>query len=146
MNLYDTERKSGLREEKLNYYAWQWNKFERYFKLLSIWMEKLEDGQEIKNFFESNKYKRIAIYGYTVFCRHIIKQLQGTDIEVVCIIDKNGSIEVDEDVPLVAKEDFNETVDVIIVTIILSFDKVQKELSVKSDSPVKSLEELISCI
>lgn len=146
MSLYDTERKSELREKKINDYARQWNKFEGYFKLLSIWMGKLEDGHEIKSFFENNKYKRIAIYGYTVFCKHIIKQLQGTDIEVVCIIDRNGSIEVDEDVPLVSKEDFHETVDVIIVTIIRSFDKIQKELAGKSNSPVKSLEELISCI
>ena len=59
------------------------------FHLFDKWMYNLRLGKKIDKFFTDNMCKKIAIYGMGVIGRQIFSELKGTEVEVICGIDRN---------------------------------------------------------
>lgn len=106
------------------------------------WLALLQAGKTVKKYFDKYYIKRIAIYGYAEYANHLINELQGTDIEVVCLIDKRD-IYPYAGIPVKHPEDEWESVDIIVVTAIIQYEHIKRYLSSKTKCPIVSLEEVL---
>lgn len=59
-----------------------------YLRTLHRWMSLREQGKTILDFFNGNDIKKIVIYGYSIFAKHLICELSNSGVDICCIIDK----------------------------------------------------------
>lgn len=72
----------------------------------------------------------------------LVKELQGTNIEIAVGIDKNAN-SMTSSIKLVTIENFEDIVDAVIVTPIAFFDSIADSLEKKIDCPVVSIEDVV---
>lgn len=100
-------------------------KFETYLNTLDQWMELREKDISLIPYFNKNNYKRIAIYGYGIFARHLINELQTSTIDIVGVVDKQKD-KIRCEMPVMFPEDKLENIDVLVVTSFYFFKEIQK--------------------
>lgn len=108
------------------------NKYEEMLVLMDRWIDNLQCGKSVVPFFQKKNYKRIAVYGTSWLSRRLQKELEGTDIIVELVFDKN-SIE--------SIKDYD--VDVIVVTSLYYFYEIQMELEKLTDIPIISIGKIV---
>lgn len=118
------------------------NKMSEFYKLLIDWLTLKQDGQSLIGYFEKNNYRTVAIYGMKELGERLVAELADSTIEVKYVIDKNaGEIYCNYDV--LTPDDVLPEVDVIVVTAVTFFDEIEKNLSLKVNYPIISLEDAI---
>lgn len=112
------------------------------FLMMNQWVKIKQEGKNLAEYFISNGYKKIAIYGMSYAGETLASELKDSDIMVAYGIDKNAS-SVYSDLEVVSMEDSLQEVDAIVVTAITFFDEIEEQLSQKTDCPVISLEDIL---
>jgi len=97
------------------------------FRIMNQWVKLKQEGKILSEYFRRNSYRRIAIYGIGYIGETLIEELRNSDIEVVCGIDKNAEA-VYADINIFPINKFSEIVDVIVVTVIGSFEEIMIDL------------------
>lgn len=93
------------------------------------WVTILSENKDLMEVFADHGYKTIAIYGYGHLGRLLEKTLKGSDVRVLCIMDRKFSeragyfLSADADIP---------KVDAIIVTSAYYFTEIKAMLSEKA--------------
>ena len=111
-------------------------------RVFNAWMALKQCNHSLCTFFERNNYHEIAIYGMHYLGERLQDELQGTDIVIKYVIDRNAN-NIHVGVKAVQPEDELEDVDAIIVTPIFYFEEIRRKLSAKVRCPVISLEDVI---
>lgn len=106
------------------------------------WLRVRQGGKTLVEYFEKQGYKTVAIYGMKELGERLYDELQGSDIMVEYIIDKNADA-IYADVDVITPEEELKAVDVIVVTAIYYFDEIEEMLSDKVDYPIVSLEDIL---
>lgn len=106
------------------------------------WLRVRQEGKTLVEYFEKQGYKTVAIYGMKELGERLYDELQGSDITVKYIIDKNADL-IYADVDVITPDEELEPVDVIVVTAIYFFDEIEEMLSEKVDYPIVSLEDIL---
>lgn len=117
-------------------------KVHKLYMAFDQWLRVRQEGKTLVEYFEKQNYKNIAIYGMKELGERLYDELQGSDITVCYIIDKNADT-IYSDVDVVLPESDLEPVDVIVVTAIYYFDEIEEILSNKVDCPIVSLEDVL---
>lgn len=63
--------------------------FEEFYHIFDQWITLYENGIGIDSIFRKHGLHKVAIYGMGTMAIHMIRELENTDVCVVCIIDKN---------------------------------------------------------
>ncbi|MCI8295698.1 MAG: hypothetical protein HFG22_07415 [Lachnospiraceae bacterium] len=127
------------------YVALTEDKEEKFFLLsrtLDRWFMSKQRGRLVYKTLSENGYHDIAIYGIGYLGERLLDELNGTDINVKYVIDRNAN-NIDRDIKIVRPEDGLEAVDAIIVTPVLYYHEIKKKLSEKIDLPIISIENII---
>ena len=117
-------------------------KFEAFYRLLVAWVEMKQEGKNLAEFFVYNNIRTIAVYGMKELGERLVRELEGTDIEIKYVIDQNvDSIETN----LIKKmpEDELPEVDAIVITAIYFYQDIEEKLSKKVDYQIISLEDVV---
>lgn len=109
---------------------------------LNQWLIIKQQKKSIKPFFDEHKYQKIAIYGMSYLGERLYDDLKPLGIEVVYAVDRNA-INLYAEVPIYEPSDNLPEVDAIIVTSTFFFDEIQRELALKVDFPIISLEDIL---
>ena len=112
------------------------------FLLMNQWVKVKQEGKNLASYFETNGYKKIAIYGMSYMGETLIDELKETDIEVAYGIDKNAD-GIYADIDIVSAEDELQNVDAVVVTAITYFNEIEDMLKEKIDCPIISLEDVL---
>lgn len=112
------------------------------YLMMNEWVHVRQDGKSIVDYFEKQEYKKIAIYGMNYVGETLLRELQGSEIEVMYAIDKNADA-IYADVDVVKPDSELAEVDVIVVTPITFFDEIEEMLSEKINCPIVSLEDIL---
>lgn len=120
------------------------DKFRCYYNVLNQWLVVKQHKKSLSEYFESNQYKSVAIYGMGELGNRLYDELKETDIVVKYAIDKEPET-VYSELEIFSKEDLVncEAVDVVIVTAVFAFDEIERELKEIISYPVKSLEDVV---
>lgn len=111
-------------------------------RAFNAWMTLRQQNHSLYPFFERNNYHEIAVYGMHYLGERLQDELQGTDIVIKYVIDKNAD-NIHVGVKAVRPEDEWENVDAVIVTPIFYFEEIKRKLSAKLRCPIISLEDVI---
>lgn len=129
----------GKSEEKIRKMS---DKHLSLFLMMNQWVKVKQDGKNLSEYFEKNKYEKIAIYGLSYAGETLISELQDSSIQIAYGIDQNAD-SIYSDINVYSLEDSLEPVDVVVVTAITFFNEIEKKLSGKIDCPIISLEDIL---
>ena len=106
------------------------------------WMTLRQQGKSVCDYLLKYGIKTVAVYGMGRLGKHLLAELEQSEIEVKYIIDRKLEIHH----PLFQIKSMNdelETVDAVVITPVWEFDQIYEELKVKINSRFFSIEELI---
>lgn len=112
------------------------------FLMMNQWVKVKQEGKSLDVYFETNGYKKIAIYGMSYAGETLVDELKNTGITVAYGIDKRAD-SLYADLDIVTMEDDLGDVDAIVVTAITFFDEIEEQLLEKIDCPILSLEDIL---
>ncbi len=117
-------------------------KYANYYFLLEIWLQNMEKGVTIDNFFKKRHYATIGIYGMAALGKHLQIQLENRitllytiDREIITYQNKRYSMK--DNIQVLPKPD------VIVVTPILEYVSIKEKILKNINVDVVSLEEVI---
>lgn len=114
-----------------------------YYRLLEKWMILKEQGKTVKSYFEKNGLKNIIIYGLGKMTNHLLADLAGSDIHVVCAIDRRASNK-SARFPVISDEDIIPDADCIVITPVYDEAAIRESLENKTLSAVLSLADIVN--
>lgn len=111
-------------------------------KMLIHWVEVKNYERTLSDYFRERGIKRIAIYGAAEVGELFFRELNGTDITIVCCIDRSKVLYGQK---TVRPENFQEDVDAVIVTAVYYFSEIYEQLNSKLTRkvPIIGLDEII---
>lgn len=120
-------------------------KMKEFYELLVAWLALKQENKSLSDYFTKNNYKTVAIYGMKELGERLLDELQGSEIEIKYIIDRNAD-EIYVDLDVLTPDDELEDVDVVVVTAIHYFGEIEEEMSNKMSCPIISLEDVIYAV
>lgn len=116
--------------------------YRSYYRLLEKWMILREKKISIKQYFKERGVRNIIIYGMGKMTRHLLEDLKGSDINIVCAIDR-GAFEINSDFIIISGEDEIPEADCIIITPVYDMEVIKRKLKRKTSVPIISLSEIV---
>jgi len=132
----DYRMKNIVLDKKIRQYRNYWTIFDR-------WMILKEGGKSLSDAIISRGYKQIAIYGIGMLGRHLLAELSGSDIEIVCTFDRKNS-DNEYGIPVCDIDDYNQKFDLIIVTVDYDYDSIKDDLIDKGMENIVSISEVLN--
>lgn len=119
-----------------------YRRIELYLNLMDCWMGNLEMGKSPDRYLRTNGVKTVAVYGLGMLGKHLVRELVQAQIEVRCIIDrkKAGTF---EGIKIVRQMDEQKDVDMVIVTPVLDYGEIKRELCERCSAEIVSLETIL---
>lgn len=114
-----------------------------YWKVFDLWMEVLEQGDKIEEFFVKHGYKNIAIYGLGMMGRHLMKQLRETSVVIDYGIDRRGN-DAKQLFPIYKPTEDLPAADVIIVAVTYDLNEIYSALKERTDADIVFLSEILN--
>lgn len=112
------------------------------YLLLYEWMKAKQNGKSMVSYLNDRGYKKIAIYGMSYLGELLIGELKETSIQVAYGLDKKitGTF---HGIDIYAPDENLTEVDAVIVTAISAFESIEKELQLRMDCPIVSMEDIV---
>ena len=118
------------------------NKWVAYYHILNNWMKLKESGGSVEQRLNEKKIKSIAVYGMGDIGRHLVKDLEDSNIEVKYAIDRSFfSI---SDIDVYEPESELPDVDAVIVTPVCEYENICKSISKKTEAEILSFADIVS--
>lgn len=119
------------------------NKYELIAYCLDSWMSLKERGINPADYLKRFHYNVIAIYGVGILGKHLLYELERSDIKIAYIIDQRAELEYPQ-AEVRSVHDKLDMVDAVVVTALADFDSIYETLKQKLRCPVFSIAELIN--
>lgn len=113
-------------------------KYNEYIKLLDNWDEIVK---KLDDLLVNNKLKNVAVYGYGIIGKKLLKKLDRINVTVECVIDADALSFETKEYKLCTPEDIQENIDGIIITPLFAESEIRETLK-RWDSNIISLKEL----
>lgn len=115
----------------------------KYSRLFDNWLILVERGDDVGQFFRERDIKEIAVYGYGNIGRHLVTQLLQLDVSVKYVIDKRKDGTITNNIPCYQLSDNIPNVDMIVITPICEYQKIECALKEISSAKIISVEDII---
>lgn len=116
--------------------------YTQYLDMMNQWLILKQEGKSIAGYLNRKQYQSIAVYGMSIYGRHVIRELRGTDIEIKYGIDRKV-MKPYEGICVLQPLCQLPPVDIVICTVLHDLEGIRKALADLIDSPVVSLEEVV---
>lgn len=111
-------------------------------EIYSQWLALKQSGHQMGEYLLKQGVKKIAIYGYAEFGTHVINELKNSQVIISSIIDKKNKYSY-SGIPVVNPDNFQENVDLIIVTALTHYKEIYEHMSGKTKCRICSLEDIL---
>ena len=100
--------------------------------------------ENLSRYFDMNGYKNIAVYGIGKLGTLILKNIDTTRLESVCIIDENKAV-CFGDMEMISIQELAEKkeTDMVLVTPLLDYPQIEEQICSMREIPVVSAKELM---
>lgn len=113
-----------------------------YLHTLHYWFEIKEKNISLENYFKENNFKKIAIYGYGIFAKHLIEELKDSEILIEYIIDKRVGVCTKK--PVYSPQDQLPDADAVIVCSFYYYKEIFGVLRKKGINNIVSFDTIIN--
>jgi hypothetical protein len=124
-------------------HAYKLKKYQSYYILFGSWMVLRNKGRRLAEYFENHNMRNIAICGLGRLGLCLYEELKGSNINVKYAIDTKAESFSYLNLKVIAPENHLETVDVIVVSKFIEYEKTVEELRKKTSCQIVSLEDVI---
>ena len=114
----------------------------RYLDMMNQWMILNYEKKGIAGYLKQKGYHTIAIYGIAIYGRHVIRELEGSDIVIAYGIDQK-KMKSYKDIKIIQPALELPYADIIINTVIHDHKTIQSILNEITKIPLVSLEDVI---
>ncbi len=114
----------------------------RYLDMMNQWVILNYEKKGIAEYLKQKGYHIIAVYGIAIYGRHVIRELEGSDIEIAYGIDQR-KMKPYKDIKIIQPVTELPYADVIINTVIHDHKRIQSILNGITKIPLISLEDMI---
>lgn len=118
-------------------------RYQRDVKALDIWMSIKEQGKSIASWLKEHGWNRVAIYGLGYLGRHLLAELENSEVEVVYVVDQNAN-HIFVRCPLYNLRTDLPNVDAMIVTPAGQYDTIRHDIRRFVDYKTISLEHILT--
>lgn len=132
----------GQYEKHCEIISKQADQFSEFYTLMQQWVKVYQSGCTLENYFKKNNYRRIAVYGMGEMGYMVLKELEGSGVEVAYCIDRNAD-NVFAQIDVRRPDGKLAPVDVVVVAVVQFYDEVKKALDGKLECPVVSLSDVV---
>lgn len=109
---------------------------------LHKWLLRQEQGRKIEEFLVMHHYKNVAVYGAGIIGKHLLTELQNTEIHISCVIDRRNDID-ELDYRFITPDQSVDNVDAVVITVAREFDDIYESIKDKWSCPIISIMELV---
>ena len=138
----DSVGKDETLKREMEFWKAKCAQYESYWKILDTWLYLKEENILLKKYLLKRNINSIAIYGMGILGKHLLKELEFSEIEVSYAIDRKAEA-LHMGVKMYSPEDEFPMVDAIVVTATYAFFDIQKQLKKRGYKNIVSLEEVI---
>lgn len=118
--------------------------YKNNYTLLNKLWECVNKGEALEKTLVEHNFKKIAIYGAGVLCKHLVEYLSKTDVSVEYILDSNvEGVIYDTECFKIDNAKNLKMVDAIIVTPVLYFDEIKERISQRTTCNTLSIEDVL---
>ncbi len=129
------------KKEKTIYYKKVSND-QQYLMLMNQWFILKQKRLQIADLFKKRNIKHIAVYGMGIYGRHLIRELELTEIIIDYGIDKKVTIPY-RNIDVRKLNKHMEEVDAVVNTVVWARDEVEEQLALRYSCPILHLEDLV---
>ena len=129
-------------ENKISYIRAISEKHFRMFLLMNQWVENKQKGFHLEEYFKRKNIRSVAIYGMSYIGQRLYDELKGSGIEIKYAIDKNMK-GIYSEIDIYQSLDDLPQVDAIVVTACYYYGDIEKELRLKTNNAIISLEDVV---
>lgn len=129
-------------DKELDREKFQLKKFYSMFKVMNRWMEAKQSGKSMEKWFVKNEYNTIAIYGMHYIGERLVQELKDSRVKVLYAIDKNINSS-NADLMVLKPDQELPKVDAIIITSVIYFYSMCRNIYKKVECPIISIEEAV---
>lgn len=115
------------------------------FMCANSWLSISDSRGTIAEWLKDSHFSEIAIYGMGYLGKHLLSELENTDINIKYVIDRNPD-KVDEPYICYAASEELPEVQVIIITLVYDFESIKESLNVMENTEIISLEMILNSI
>ena len=117
-------------------------RYQSYWMLLSDWLTLKETEVKLETYFLKKGYHSVAIYGIGLLGKHLYYELENSEIEIKCIIDRGATFSKNGVIICRPDEEFPKA-DVIVVTATYAYSVILEQLKERGYTNIVSLEQII---
>ena len=106
------------------------------------WLLLKEENIQVSDLLEDRNIHRVIIYGMGMIGKHLVRDLAGSNIKIVCAIDRQ---EMREEIgfPVINVDDIIPEADAVIVTPSYDYTNIKKNLEEKGLKNIISIETIL---
>ncbi len=116
--------------------------FSEFYTLMQQWVKVYQSGHTLEHYCKKNNYKKVAVYGMSEMGYMVLKELQGTAVEVAYCIDKNAD-NVFAEIDVRRPDEELPQIDAVIVAVVQFYEEVKENLEKKLSCPIVSLLDVV---
>ena len=120
----------------------QIERYKCYLDMMNQWLILLQEKKSICSYIEKEGWRFVAVYGMSIYGRHVIRELKNTDCIVAYGIDRKAIGEY-EGIKILKPVKGLPKVDVVINAVIHEHDDIRKNLQDIVSCPIISLEDIV---
>ena len=114
----------------------------RYLNMMNQWLILKQEGKGIDRYLKKHGCSTVAVYGMAIYGRHVIRELQESDVKIMYGIDRR-EMDAYKNVKVIQPAEGMPPVDLIINTALNDHANIKTNLAQLTSSPVVSLEDVI---
>lgn len=114
-----------------------------YWRVLHQWMLLKENGVNIGKYLYKRGIRKVAVYGMGMLGLHLVKDLEGSPVEILCGIDRAAGA-LHQAFPIIAPGEQIGDADAVIVTPVYAYDEICAGLRTKYQGEILSLMALVT--
>lgn len=129
-------------EQRIDKATWAADRYHDMFLVMNKWVQNQNENKKISKYLCEKGLSSVAIYGMGEMGKTLYSELKDSQVKVVYAIDRNAeSMYAECDV--FSLRDELQQVDAVIVTTLMDFEEIKKDIIKKMECRIISVEEIV---
>lgn len=120
-------------------------RYRGYWKTLKRWLDIQLQGKTVCEYFNKNRYNKVAIYGLGILGSSLVDEMRNHNIRIAYGIDQDEHKGKKFDFPVYRLQDELPEADVIVITVGYAFESIKPQIMKRKKCEVVSLNTLLDC-
>ncbi len=134
--------KKDMDEQRIDKATQAAERYHNMFLVMNRWVQKRNENKQIAKYLLDKGFYNVSIYGMGDIGKTLFKELKNSDVQVAYVLDRNADCMYAE-CDIYSLQDELQQVDAVIVTTLMDFEEIKKDITKKMECKIISVEEIV---